>query len=685
MYKKWVRAKGTSQAPYLYEQYKFYRSKLRDIIRQSKVDYFTKQFKKHSGNMRKSWNIVNQIRCKMKKLTSPTYLDFNGKLITNRRDIACHFNKYFTGIAHQLNIDKYGETVMDDNGSFKKFLKNRISSTMFFTDIDSNEIQSVISKLNDTKSSDFSVRAIKIVKHQISPLLATLFNDCMYSGTFPDELKLAKVLPLYKGGKTHIMSNYRPISILPLFSKIFEKLIYTRLYNFLEQNNILYNKQFGFRRQHSTSHALNIAVSTITRAMDSQYKSLGIFIDFSKAFDTINHSILISKLEHYGIRGQVLSFLSNYLSNRYQYVVCDGSTSTVLPISSGVPQGSVLGPLLFILYVNDIMYCACTCEGSHCNNKCKGVNLAVFILFADDTNIFISDTSIRTVYYKADYVLKHLSKYLDANYLHINLTKSKFIHFKSPRSNDINMNLNLYNKPLTCVKRIKFLGVLIDEKLNWKFHIDNIAKKVSRTSGVLYKIGRSLPKTLLPSIFSALVNSHLSYCISVWGGNATQLIKLFKAQKKALRSLLRIKRARKIHGIWKYGNTKPYFNDNEFLTVHNIFTYNTIIESFKILKSKKPLAIYHDLYSISHLNDLRLNTPSGRLECYSKNYYYRSPLLWNTFINAKIIEHFSLNINLSYLKRCLKLFLLLMQKEFDTNNWHNYNTDFISFITYKSS
>ena len=121
---------------------------------------------------------------------------------------------------------------MDDNGSFKKFLKNRISSTMFFTDIDSNEIQSVISKLNDTKSSDFSVRAIKIVKHQISPVLATLFNDCMYSGTFPDELKLAKVLPLYKGGKTHIMSNYRPISILPLFSKIFEKLIYTRLYNF---------------------------------------------------------------------------------------------------------------------------------------------------------------------------------------------------------------------------------------------------------------------------------------------------------------------------------------------------------------------------------------------------------------------------------------------------------------------
>ena len=180
--------------------------------------------------MRKSWNIVNQIRCKMKKLTSPTYLEFNGKLITNRRDVACHLNKYFTGVAHQLNVDKYGESLMDESLNFKRFLKNRVSSTMFFTDIDSNEIQSVIRKLNDTESSDFSVRAIKIVKHQISPLLATLFNDCMYSGIFPDELKLAKVLPLYKGGKTHIMSNHRPISILPLCSKIFEKLIYTRLY-----------------------------------------------------------------------------------------------------------------------------------------------------------------------------------------------------------------------------------------------------------------------------------------------------------------------------------------------------------------------------------------------------------------------------------------------------------------------
>ena len=262
LHKKWKRNKGTVHGLLLYEKYKFYRAKLRDVIKQAKIDYFYKQFQKYSGNLKKSWNIVNQIRCKMRKLTSPSYIEFNGKLITNRRDIACQFNEYFTQVAKQLNQAKYGDSPPTVN--FEKFLKNRVNVNMFFSEIDPGEINTIIKNLNNNKSSDFSVRAIKLVCHQISPLLATLLNDCMYSGIFPDELKIARVIPLYKGGKTHVLSNYRPISILPLFSKIFEKLIYNRLYTFIDKNNILYNKQFGFRRQHSTSHALNIAVGTVT-------------------------------------------------------------------------------------------------------------------------------------------------------------------------------------------------------------------------------------------------------------------------------------------------------------------------------------------------------------------------------------------------------------------------------------
>ena len=288
-----------------------------------------------------------------------------------------------------------------------------MSNSIYLTNIDSSEITNIINDFSNNKSSDFSVRALKLIKHQIAPVLALLFNDCMHCGVFPDELKIARVLPLYKGGKTHIMSNYRPISILPIFSKIFEKLIYSRLHDFLEKNNILYKKQFGFRRNHSTTHALHLAISSVTKALDNNYKSMGIFIDFSKAFDTINHSILLKKLEHYGIRNQALLLLTNYLSNRYQYVVCDENKSTTLPILSGVPQGSVLGPLLFILYVNDIIYCTCFCKGQQCDPKDKCLDLATFILFADVTNIFVSGKSITELYYKANYILKHLMKYLE--------------------------------------------------------------------------------------------------------------------------------------------------------------------------------------------------------------------------------------------------------------------------------
>ena len=198
----------------------------------------------------------------------------------------------------------------------------------------------------------------------------------MLTGTFPDELKITRVIPLFKSGNRNLMSNYEPISILPTLSKIFEKLIHVRIYQFLDENQVLYHYQFGFRKAHSTVHAVQTAIHSVTKALDTSYQCMGIFIDFSKAFDTIKHNILLDKLYHYGVRGIAHKLISSYLSNRKQFVYCDNECySAVENISVGVPQGSVLGPLFFILYVNDIISCA---ESS-----------AEFVLFADDTNIFI--------------------------------------------------------------------------------------------------------------------------------------------------------------------------------------------------------------------------------------------------------------------------------------------------------
>lgn len=202
-------------------------------------------------------------------------------------------------------------------------------------------------------------------------------------GIFPDKLKLAKVVPIYKSDNKHFLENYRPISILSVFSKIFEKLMYNHLLEFLDEHNIIFNKQFGFRPKYSTRHALITIVEKINKALDENKSVIGLYLDFRKAFYTVNHDILVEKLRKYGISGCTLGWIKNYLSNRRQYVLYDTAKSYCKPVKMGIPQGSNLGPLLFILYVNDF-----------CNISTDFFS----ILFADDTNIFVEGKDLNNVF-----------------------------------------------------------------------------------------------------------------------------------------------------------------------------------------------------------------------------------------------------------------------------------------------
>ena len=271
--------------------------------------------------------MINELRGKSKKVIKPPFL-INNERIFERRVIANEFNKYFNSIASNLN-DAIDEQKLADFAfsSFEDYLFPNNPQSMYLEDCDSEEILEIIKGLENNKSSDIPIRLIKKSAHIFSDTLANYFNIFMKSGLFPDVLKLGKVTPVFKKGNPEVLGNYRPVSTLPIFGKIFEKIIYSRVYKYAISCNLLNKNQFGFRQSHSTCHAVNYSVSLIQEALHKNRHVIGIFIDLSKAFDTIDHNILVDKLNRYGIRGRANDLIKSYLSNRMQYTHVLNSSS----------------------------------------------------------------------------------------------------------------------------------------------------------------------------------------------------------------------------------------------------------------------------------------------------------------------------------------------------------------------
>ena len=354
-------------------QYKSYRNKLTKLLKCAEKKHYAELLESNKSNLKKTWSILKSIvnKKKTQKIITKFKLSDN-TVITDSYNISENFNDFFVNIGHGLAKRIPNTNILPSN-----FTGDNVSQTIFLQHVTKEEMSNLISSLKNGAPGYDGITA-QVLQNSMTPILEPLCflcNRSLTDGVFPNELKLANVLPLFKSGDDMLFNNYRPVSLLCTLSKVFEKVMYSRLLSFLESQKVLIKNQFGFRRLHSSYMALMLMGDKITKALDNGDYVIGIFLDFSKAFDTVNHEILLDKLSHYGVRGNAYDWFKSYLSNRSQYVTYNGVASSTKNITCGVPQGSILGPLLFLIYINDLY------------NVCQE---SVPILFADDTNLFYS-------------------------------------------------------------------------------------------------------------------------------------------------------------------------------------------------------------------------------------------------------------------------------------------------------
>ena len=522
LFDRYIKAKNKTTKELIHDEYKILRNQINESIRLSKKNYYGRYFTEHSNNIKKLWLGIKEIvNIKSKDRNFPSSIELDNKIITDTKEICNTFNDYFSTIAE--NILKSGKRPILK--TYDKYLTNPIGNSFVFKDCDPCEINSLINDLNPLKASgpnEVPAVILQMISKIICVPLSKIYNISILTGTHPEKLKHANVIPVFKKGSRLLISNYRPISLLSNLNKIFEKMMYKRIYAFLEKNNILYDLQFGFRAKHSTTHALINITEQIRSALDAGKVTCGIFIDLQKAFDTVNHEILLQKMNHYGFRGITNEWLRSYLSERKQKVTINGFVSESSVINHGVPQGSVLGPVLFLLYINDLHDCIKHSTTYH---------------FADDTNLLNIGPNYKTLKKHLNEDLKSLVKWLTANKISLNNDKTELIYFHKPnhtipRDNKIKLN----GKKLFPSNNIKYLGVYLDETLNGETHCGELINKLNRANGMLAKARHFVPMNELKNIYHAIFSSNLMYGCQIWTPKLLSVTeKISILQKNAVR------------------------------------------------------------------------------------------------------------------------------------------------------
>ena len=558
------------------------------------------------------------------------------------------FNEHYSQVAPTLDA-ALGPCATDPLSCLNQV---EVPEVLTFHPVSQGFVFNIIAGFNDVGAGldGINTKILKLLASTILPQLTHFVNICLSKSTFPAMLKTALITPIHKSGSRALFSNYRPISVLPVISKVLESVIYQQLLSYVIENNIIYEYQFGFRAKHSTFMPIALLHDHITANLVDGNITAGIYLDLARAFDTVNIEILLQKLSKYGITGTALSLFSSYLSDRKHCLKYKDSTSGTKNTTCGVPQGSILGPILFLLYVNDLPK---VCEE------------AKFLLFADDTAVFYSARTISELQLTVSRSFPKITSWLHANRLSLSTSKTFYQMYAPGSTGAADLAIPVKDVLLKRASTVKYLGVLVDEDMKFKSHISKVSGVLSRNLGIISRAKYLLNKQLLVLLYNTLILPYLSYCLVVWGSNyETNLKPVITVQKRAIRL---------VSGVGRCTHTSPLFRDLRLLKVTDLLKFQLLLVLHDWLFGQLPQAIslkftLHNQVrpsrAVKHFSE-QICAPGGivvpnyRIHNYRLfSPFCRAPRLWNEIIASRIPNMHDIPPSKSFFKKCLKhLFL----------------------------